>query len=143
MAEVEKIAASAEEEIRVLEAKLAEKKRALAEAGAPQQEEKEVFREVVREHIAESAAGQGAPAVHIPVSQPAPASAAQAPTDKAVADAREQKIAALVERAMTSTIEAAVRIAEAESPYLVDELHDRLADHYYEKLVQLRKLEAL
>lgn len=143
MPEVEKIAPSAEEEIRLLEAKLAEKKRALAESGAPAREEKEIFREVVREHTAESAIGQGAPVAPTPPSSLPPTGAIQKPTDKGDADAREQKLTALVEYAMTNTIEAAVRAAEAESPYLVDELHDRLADHYYDKLVQLRKLEAL
>lgn len=139
MAEVEKIVPSAEEEIRALEAKLAEKKRALAEAGEPMREEKEIFREVVREHIAEVQPPIVAPA---PAS-PSPGTAKPITQDPQAVAAREQKINALIERAMTSSIEAAVRAAETESPYLVDELHDRLADHYYEKLVQLRKLEQL
>ena len=144
MAQEEKVVPSAEEEIRALEQKLEEKKRALAEAGTSPQEEKEIFREVVREHVAESAAEQGAPASAVPLSPLPPTNATQKPADdKATIDAREKKIVALVEYAMTHTIEAAVKMAEAESPYLVDELHDRLADHYYEKLVQLRKLEQL
>ena len=144
MAQEEKGTPSAEEEIRALEQKLEEKKRALAEAGASPQEEKEIFREVVREHVAESVAEQGAPAATASILSAPSMSAAQKPAyDKATIDAREKKIVALVEYAMTHTIEAAVRAAEAESPYLVDELHDRLADHYYEKLVQLRKLEQL
>ena len=132
-----------EEEIRALEAKLAEKKREHAAAGgalegAPH-EEKEIFREVMREHIAENRAPVDE--THI-----APARGVGAPLaapDSAAAAVREQKLATLVEYAFTYTIEAAVSRAEKETPYLIDELHDRLADQYYEKLVQLRKLEAL
>lgn len=144
-----------EEEIKELERKLAEKKRAVAEAaggapaGAPPERdraEKEMFREVIREHISEVQPPAMRPSETQLVSPPpvvsgAPSGGAAAPTpDK---QAREEKLCMLVERAMTTTIEAAVRAAEKETPYLLDELHDRLADEYYEKLVQLRKLEAL
>ncbi|MFY9463222.1 MAG: hypothetical protein WAP52_03500 [Candidatus Sungiibacteriota bacterium] len=134
-----------EEEIRALEAKLAEKKREHEAAGATTPaEEKKIFREVMGEHIAENRATVAAPAdeTHI-----APATAGNGvpstAVDAAAAATREQKLAALVEYALTHTIEAAVDKAEKETPYLIDELHDRLADQYYDKLVQLRKLEAL
>lgn len=144
----EHTAGGAEQEIRELEQKLAEKKRILAEGGVPAREEKEVFREVMREHIGEKVPGiQPAPA-------PAPAPAAPlmpgitpagtAPMrDTAEDAAREARLAALVDRAMGSSIESAVNAAQAESPYLLDALHDRLAEEYYDKLVQLRKLESL
>lgn len=146
MIQEEKISQSAEDEIRELEQKLAEKKRVLAEGGATPREEKEVFREVMREHI-----GEKMPSSSLPASPPVSKLSAGAPLMPGIAPirnaaddvAREAKVAALVERAMTTSIEAAVRAAQAESPYLVDALHDRLADEYYDKLIQLRKLESL
>ena len=136
-----------EEEIRALEQKLAEKKRDHAAAGgAPEgapREEKEVFREVIAEHIAESRMPTAADGTHIAPAPPAGGATPSTPLDPAAAATREQKLAALVEYALTHTIEAAVKAAVAETPYLIDELHDRLADQYYEKLVQLRKLEPL
>ena len=100
-----------------------------------------MFREVVREHIAESRA----PVSEIPIApaQSAGGAASSIKGDDSAASAREQQLATLVEYALTHTIEAAVSRAEKETPYLIDELHDRLADKYYEKLVQLRKLEVL
>lgn len=139
-----------EEEIRALEAKLAEKKRehaaaggARSEMGAPEQKEKEMFREVMGEHIAQIRAPAPAGAGAIPPTPPASGAAPSVAPDPAAVAEREQKLTALVEHALTHTIEAAVARAEKETPYLIDELHDRLADKYYEKLVQLRKLEAL
>lgn len=140
-----------EEEIRVLEQKLAEKKRehAVTAGGASSGEdarlkevgEKAIFREVVAEHIAESRASVSEGLVAS--APPAGGGARSTVADPSAGAAREQKLAALVEYALTHTIEAAVNRAEKETPYLIDELHDRLADQYYEKLVQLRKLEAL
>ncbi len=137
---------SAEDEIRELEQKLEEKKRVLAEGGAASREEKEVFREVMREHIGEKMPSSAPPPA--PVAPPLPGGAPLLPgigsgRDTAADAAREAKVAALVERAMTSSIESAIRVAQTESPYLMDALHDRLADDYYDKLVQLRKLESL
>lgn len=140
-----------EDEIRELERKLAEKKQALAESGAAPREEKEVFREVVREHIAEKVPAAPPPGAAAPPQAPGAGGALplpslltpQRPGDEAAAAGREERLALLVERAMTRSIEDAVNKAALESPYLLDELHDRLTDSYYEKLVQLRKLEAL
>ncbi len=135
-----------EEEIRALEAKLAEKKREHEAAGAmAPAEEKKIFREVMGEHITESRmpAPASATGAHIIPAPPAGGAAPQPVADPAAAAAREQKLATLVEYALTHTIGAAVSRAEKETPYLIDELHDRLADQYYDKLVQLRKLEAL
>lgn len=146
MIQEEKISQSAEDEIRELEQKLAEKKRVLAEGGVAPREEREMFREVMREHI-----GEKMPSSSVAASPPTTKPSAGAPLMPGIASARnpaddaarEAKVAALVERAMTTSIESAVRAAQTESPYLVDALHDRLADEYYDKLVQLRKLEAL
>jgi len=135
----------------VLEQKLADKKREHMAVGGipeglPEQKEKQLFREVMGEHIAESRPTAAAtPADNTPIASAPPAGgdAPSAAGDAAAAATREQKLATLVEYALTHTIEAAVNRAEKETPYLIDELHDRLADQYYEKLVQLKKLESL
>lgn len=137
---------SPEDEIRRLEAQLEAKKRELAEQGMPQREEKEVFKEVLKEHIEQIR----------PVPVPPPPPTTSPPTPSPVTDIvtptpaqvlaeeeREKQLQKLVEMAMTRTIEDAVKQAAAQTPYLVDELHDRLVDDYYDKLVQLRKMKEL
>ena len=128
-----------EEEIKELERKLQEKKRALVEQGASGTEEKEVFREVMREHVEAvmpaPTAGGAAPVSHLPsVKKP------QKIGDDA--SGREERLRSLIERALTRNIADAVDTAYSESPYLLDELHDRLVDEYYDKLVALRKIDA-
>lgn len=123
-----------EEEIQEFEQKLEEKKKELAEKGETGKEEKEVFREVLKEHI--RAAQQPTQSV-TPPSKPA----VSIDDDIKKREEREAEVRELIEIAMTKTIQEAVRIAERTTPYLLDELHDRLADDYYEKLVALRKVK--
>lgn len=133
---------SSEEEITMLERKLEEKKRALEEQRRSVPEEKEVFREVMREHI-ERVRPQ-TPLITAPSYSPAsPGATYTAPfrDDTAQKEQRESKIRSLVEYALTRTVEDAVKKAEAESPYLLDELHDHLVDDYYQKLLALRKIQ--
>ena len=127
-----------EEEIRELERKLADKKRALAGEGAPAASEKEVFREVMREHIQ---AAQPPLAVAPPVSH-VPSIPSASPLGGAQDADRDEELRMLVERALTRNIADAVSAA-AESPYLLDALHDRLVDEYYDKLIALRKIDVL
>ena len=135
-------AVSPEAEIKELERKLEQKKRELAEKETVLPEEKEIFREVLREHIKETRTS---------VADDFKAPATAAPTDdqkKKIDDSvqkeeLEQQVKGLIEVAFTKTIIEAVKAAEAASPYLLDELHDRLVDDYYDKLLALRKLESL
>jgi len=136
---------SPEQEIQKLEAQLERKKRELAETGAAVPEEKELFREVVRGHIETLR-----PSVSVPV--PIPPSVGQPPAPIAPqdmqADVKKQEantatVRMLVEKAMTGTIEDAVKEAQKISPYMVDELHDHLTDDMYAKLLALRKIKAL
>lgn len=131
-----------EEEIRELEQKLEEKKRALAAEGSPAAPEKEVFREVMRERI--GALQPAPPAGGAAVSPIPPGGVSPPPPQKAADDAagREDKLRLLVERALTRSIADAVDAAYGESPYILDALHDRLVDEYYDKLVALRKIDA-
>ncbi|MBI2640314.1 MAG: hypothetical protein HYW91_00290 [Candidatus Sungbacteria bacterium] len=142
----EKGAASAEEEILELERKLEEKKRELAESGAAPVEEKEVFREVLREHVEEArpqAPGEG-PAVLAPSVTHVLADDLKKKADEVKKkELREEQVRELIEFALTRTINDAVKVAERATPWLLDELHDHLVDDYYEKLVQLRKLKQL
>ena len=127
-----------EEEIRELERKLADKKRALAGEGAPAALEKEIFREVMREHIQ---AAQPPLAVAPPISH-IPSIPSASPRGGAQDADRDEELRALVERALTRNIADAVAAA-AESPYLLDALHDRLVDEYYDKLIARRKIDVL
>jgi len=137
---------SPEEEIRALEQKLEQKKREFASGGAEIPHEKEILREVLREHIE-----QARPQVPQESTAVPPAAATHILTDglKKKADElkekgkRAEQVRHLVEVALTRTIHEAVKVAESATPYLLDELHDHLVDDYYEKLVALRKIKAL
>ena len=137
---------SPEEEIKKLERQLEEKKRAFAETGIAAPEEKEVFREVLKEHI-ESLRPAPVATPAAPVLQDVRAAIRSVPKE-AAAHAKEQEanaavVRALVEKAMTGTIEDAVKEAQKISPYILDELHDYLVNDAYDKLVALRKIKAL
>lgn len=132
-----------EDEIRILEAQLEQKKRDLAARGESAPPEKDVFKEVLREHIEKVRLPQSSQAQ----SQPTPPSPQDTATKKAADDAKalalEAQVRQLVEIAMTRGIQSAVSAAQSTSPYLLDELHDHLVDDYYEKLIALRKLKEL
>lgn len=134
-------AVSAEEEIKELENKLEEKKRELAEKQETLPEEKELFRELLRQHIE-----QERPILSTkPSSPPAPpVSTVPTPADDLKnKEEREAQIRALIEFALTKSLNGAIKMAGETSPYLLDELHDHLIDDYYDKLVTLRKLKKL
>lgn len=119
-------------EIKELEAKLEAKKKEMAASGT-ESPEKHVFKAVVREH-----AGAETPVVNIPASATKPGTTSPA-TPMSPAD--EQKIDNLVMHAFTKGIPSAVDEArKLNIPFLVDMLHDRLADEYYQKLLEARKL---
>ncbi|MDP3779102.1 MAG: hypothetical protein Q8R30_03625 [bacterium] len=136
---------SPEQEIQKLEQQLEQKKRQLAESGTQAPEEKELFREVVKEHIETLRPFAPTPAPLLPpVLQPPVASAPQdLQADVKKQEADEATVRMLVEKAMTGTIGDAVKEAQKISPYMVDELHDHLIDDMYGKLLALRKIKAL
>ena len=141
---------SPEDEIRELERKLQEKKQQLSQGLQPETmpPEKEVFKEVLQRHIEQERAAL-APA-ESPASGSAPAVTHILPGDTKVQadevkkkETREEQIKGLVEIALTKGIRDAVKTAHGFNPYLLDELHDHLADDYYDKLLALRKIEKL
>ena len=140
----ERVFSSAEEEIRALEQKLEEKKRELTaqQGGEAMPHEKEMFREVLREQMdrVTSATPSETPMSSLPPLPPLPPPNVQPPLDDAVVAAeREQAVAKLIELALTQGIDEAVKSAQAD-PYMLDALHDRLVDEYYDRLLQLRKV---
>lgn len=143
MAEQQNI--SPEEEIRKLEQQLERKRRELMESGTVAPEEKEIFREVLKEHI-ESLS----PVLpQVPMTPHAPPPNFVTPTPQDADEERKKReldeaiVRVLVEKAMTGTVESAVKEAQKISPYMIDELHDHLVDDMYDKLVALRKIKQL
>lgn len=127
-----------EQELEKLQAQLeAKKQEALAEGKEPPSD-KELLREVLREQV-QNIRTTPAPSLSIDYAKPQPT---QKSDDQAKKQEREEEIKALVDLALTKSIEDAIRIAEQESPYILDELHDHLVDQYYDKLVQLGKIKA-
>lgn len=135
-------AISPEAEIKELERKLEQKKRELAEKEVVQPEEKEIFREVLREHVQETRSSAPA-SLKVPVASTPTDDQKKKTDDAAQKEVLAQQVKGLIEIALTKNIAEAVRIAETSSPYLLDELHDRLVDDYYDKLLALRKLKSL
>ena len=107
-----------------------EEKKRLLETTGVKPESKEIFKEAFREHVAEQM-----PSVLIveprPVSEKRPAGAIAAD---------DQELQSLVNLALEKGVFAAIKKAEAETPYLIDALHDTLVDHYFEKLVLAGRL---
>ncbi len=126
------------EEIRELEHLLEEKKRFLAEKGE-EREPREVFREIFREKYPLPTEEKIAPPQVGALPQP-PFGTTQKREDDAVKKERKEEIAALIEISFEKGVRQAVNIAKRTSPWLLDELHDRLIDEYYQKLVQSREV---
>lgn len=117
-------------EIKALEARLEEKKREMAAAGT-EISEKHVFKTVIKEHGGDLPAPSAAP-VQKPVTTQSNAT---------LSPAEEQHLDTLITHAFTKGIKAAVSEArKSQMPYLIDALHDRLADEYYQKLLEARKI---
>ena len=139
---------SPEQEIRELEQKLEAKKRALSLVGKDASQEKEVFREVLKEHIEAAKPLFSPPEPQVsftppPTAQTSGGTQAQQRSDQIAKEERETELRKLIEFALSRTIYDAVARAQKSTPYLLDELHDHLVDDYYDKLVALRKLKQL
>lgn len=145
--DIQELPKTLEAEIAELERKLAARKEAAL--GGDNKEEKELFREVLKEHV-ESAkevvheAKTDQPAFSS--STPASSSHDYAAQTKGKADEIREKehreqIEALVDIALTKGVLDAVAVARhLGNPHLLDDFHDMLVDEYYDKLLQARKL---
>lgn len=107
-----------------------EEKKRLLEATGVRPESKEIFRETFREHIAEGK-------LFVRAVEPRSVSEKR---HVGAAAADDQELQSLINLALEKGVFAAIKKAEAETPYLIDALHDTLVDHYFEKLVAAGKL---
>ncbi|MEK7464973.1 MAG: hypothetical protein AAB591_00990 [Patescibacteria group bacterium] len=132
---------SPQEEVAELERLLAEKKQALAVEGrAP--DEREAFGEVFRERHGEALLPPLGAAPPLPQKTLPPDELAQHSSVLKTQD-RETQLETLVGIALTKGVIAAAEIARHATPWLLDELHDRLQDRYYDQLLRANKLKAL
>jgi len=123
------------QDIKWLEGQLEQKKRELAGSGAEVKEEREIIKDVIKE-------SPQAPT-------PPPASQASLSDDdakKRAAELEEKKhheiIDELVGIAFSKNLASALKVAESfKNPHIIDEFHDTLADYYYQKLLDARKLK--
>lgn len=135
------------QEIEALERLLEEKKKALAAEGRAV-EEKEAFKETFREAYGEvlsptAPTAAPAPTVNPPSQATLPPDELKRREEELKTKEREEQLGDLVTVAMTKGIPEAAALARRTTPWLLDELHDRLQDRYYNHLVELRKLKAL
>ncbi len=123
------------EDIKWLEGQLEAKKRELAGAGAEIKEEREIIKDVIKE------------APRAPTSPPASQAGLSDEDAKKKASELEEKkhheiIDELVGIAFSKNLVSALKVAESfKNPHIVDEFHDTLSDHYYQKLLDARKLK--
>lgn len=124
------------EDIRWLEGQLEAKKKELSENSGEQKGEREVVREVLRDTQSEE-----------PLLPPATSQTISDDDAKAKAGELEEKkhhevIEELVKIAFSKDLASALKVAESfKNPHIVDEFHDILADEYYQKLIDARKLK--
>ena len=123
------------EEIKELELMLEEKKRALAERGE-EREHKEIFREAFKEKF-----GPAPRVLPTPIAPSEPSATPKGKGDDTAFYAREEEMQSLVQLSFAKGVRQAIEAARRESPWLLDELHDRLIDEYYQKLVQAHQIQ--
>ena len=123
------------EEIKWLERELEARKKELETRGETKPE-KEVFHDVLKE------------AISSPTPPPAGGSAPISDYDaqQAAYQLKEKEHAHIIEKliglALAKGLNSAVKIASSmKNPHILDEFHDALADKYYEKLLESRKLK--
>ncbi|OGF68775.1 hypothetical protein A3H65_03055 [Candidatus Giovannonibacteria bacterium RIFCSPLOWO2_02_FULL_45_14] len=123
------------EDIKWLEGQLEAKKRELAGGGMEAKEEREVVKDIIKE------------APQAPTPPPAPTPSLSDDDAKKKAGELEEKkhheiINELVNIALAKNLASALKVAESfKNPHIIDEFHDTLADRYYQKLQDARKLK--
>jgi len=131
---------SIENEIKWLEEQLEAKRRALQESGSASAEaadgrEREMIKDVIKE-AAEPTSNLLPPTSTISDDD------AQKAAFLLKEKEHEQIIQDLVVMALTKGIASALKVVRAlNNPHILDEFHDTLADKFYEKLLQARKIK--
>ena len=126
-------------EIAELESLLREKPGAADRDAAPEREE---FREAFHEKYGESFSPAPASTTATPP-PPLPQDIAGHHASVVAAPEDNKKLEALIGIALTKGVRVAAEVARRASPWLMDELHDALQDHYYDRLIQAKQLKAL
>ena len=126
-------------ELAELERLVAARRDALEREGKPALE-RELFREVFRERYGDVLAPGAPPPPSFP-----PASAPPAARDDSTTSdpKREAELEEYVVLAFTKGVAAAADAARRTSPWLMDELHDRLVDRYYDELIAAKQVKPL
>lgn len=123
---------SLEGQIAQLEAQLAEKKGELMGAET-QKPEREILREVIKGNGSAQEGG-----LNFSASNPSQSSTS---VNRDITDEDKKKIDDLVLHSFSHGIASSISKAQAYGDaFLVDTLHDRLVDEYYEKLLAARKI---
>jgi hypothetical protein len=131
---------SLQEHIAWLETQLQQKKQELAGQGGPDKNERELVKEVIQGVGVENIPPP--PPVILPPSSAPIASPIKPLPNDPTEEQHKEIVQQLVEKAISEDLFAALKAAEnLRNPHLLDEFHDALADHYYEKLVESRKLK--
>jgi len=125
---------SINQEIKWLEEQLEAKKKALLEKGDVK-EEKEALKDVIKEASSQNLL----PAL-------AGISAFDDDAQKAVLELNEKEheavVTELIAMAFSKGMTQAMKAANAlKNPHILDDFHDKLADKYYEKLLEARKIK--
>lgn len=127
------------DEIADLERKLEEKKRLASESGTEARHEKEVLKDVIKEHINEKRAQILKDLEQSKVRDVT----AQENAIRLKEMAEEKQLEELINIAITKSPIDAVHIAQnLHNAELVDKFHDYLTDRAYDHLVEARKLRA-
>lgn len=130
---------SLQEHIAWLESQLQQKKQELAGQGEPDKNERELVKEVIQGVSAENIPP---PPLITPIpSAPIP-SPIQPPANDPSENQHKEIVQQLIETAISGDLFSALKAAEnLRNPHLLDEFHDALVNHYYEKLIASRKIK--
>src|SRR3989344_3713728 len=125
------------EDIKWLERQLEAKKRELAGGGPETKEEREIVKEVIKETVTDKP-NASAPAAKLSDND----------AKKSVLDLKEKEhgdiIQNLVQIAFSKNLLSALKVAESlNNPHILDEFHDTLADQYYQKLLNARRVNKI
>jgi len=120
-------------EVNLIQERVLMKKEQMTREGLPIPEDKELIRETVGEKIEESLKNYPS---GLEVRQPVVPSSSSIPSVSMTEEEEaQQKVNDLVEIALQDSIDKAVVMAlKTSNAYLIDKLHDTLADKYYEQL---------
>lgn len=127
---------SLDSEIKWLESRLEAKKKELEDSSGAEKHEREIVAEILKE-----TARNMPPPISPPPLKPLSDDAAKQIAYDLEEKGHEEVIRDLIVLALSKGLVAALKVANSlKNPHLLDEFHDNLADKYYEKLLETRKI---